>query len=151
MRFHLSHGVEHDADNNQQARAAEKLRCDRWDVQSLAHKAGQNCDQSKKNRAREREPRHGEIEKIRSRFSGSDARNVTTVFLQVVRDLRWLELRGNPKITEEKNHGRESDIMRPAVGKRAGDLPGCRAVSKSVLNNRRGKEKQRPGEDDWHY
>src|SRR6266542_2170869 len=150
MRLHLAHGIEHDADNDQQTRAAEKLRGDRWDVQSLAHKTWQDCYQCKKNRAGKGEPRHGEIEKIRSRFSRSDSRNVTTVFLEIVRDLRWLELRGNPKITEEENHGCKSDIMRPAGGKRAGDLPSCRAVSKSVLDKRGRKEKQRPGEDDWH-
>src|SRR6267143_499241 len=146
MRLHLAHGIEHDADNDQQTRAAEKLRRDRWDVQSLAHKAGQNGDQSKKNRARERKPRHSEIEKIRCRFSGSDARNVTTVFLEVVRDLRWLELRGNPKITEEENHGRKSDIMGPAGGKRAGDAIRSRTVLKTVADNRGWEEKQRPRE-----
>ena len=41
--------------------------------------------------------------------------------------------------------------MRPAVGKLGGDLRGCGAVSKSVLDNRRWKEKQSPGEDDWHH
>src|SRR6267143_7325716 len=99
-----------------------------------------------KNCAGERKPRHGEIEKIRCRFSGSDARNVTAVFLQVVRDLRWLELRGNPKITEEENHGRESDIMGPAVGKRAGDAIRSRTVLKTVADNRGWEEKQRPRE-----
>src|SRR6266480_6074002 len=100
MCLHLSHGIEHYADNDQQARATEKLRGDGRNVQSLAHKAGQNRYQRKKNRPGEREPRHGEIKKIGSRFSRSHPRDVTTVFLQVVRDLRWLKLRRNPEITE---------------------------------------------------
>ena len=33
----------------------------------------------------------------------------------------------------------------------AGNPGSCRAVSKSVLDNRRRKEKQRPGEDDRHH
>src|SRR5207302_4949684 len=140
MRFYLSHGVEHDADNNQQACAAEKLRGDRWNVQSLAHKAGQNRDQSKKNRAREREPRHGEIKKVGSRFPRPDAGNVTAVFLQIVGDLRGLKLSSNPKITEKENHPCENDVMRPAVGKRAGDLRSGRTALKCKANDRGRKE-----------
>src|SRR5207249_4222779 len=151
MCFHLAHGIEHDSDNDQQARAAEKLCCDHRHVQSLAEKAWQHRYQRKKDRAGKRESRHGEIEKIRSWFPGPDARNVTTVFLQVVGDLRRLKLRGNPKIAEEENHCPENDIMGPTAGKGAGDLSGCGAVSEAVLDNRRRKEKQRPSEDDWHY
>ncbi len=140
MRFHLSHGVEHDTDNNQQARAAEKLRGDGWNVQSLAHKARQNRDQSKKNRAREREPRHGEIKKVGSRFPRPDAGNVTAVFLQIVGDLRGLKLGRDPKITEKENHPCENDVMGPAVGKRAGDLRSGRAVFKCKANDRGRKQ-----------
>src|SRR5260370_7887114 len=100
MPFYLSHGVEHDADNDQQARAAEKLRGDRWNVQSLAHKAGQNRDQSEKNRTREREPRHGEIKKVGSRFPRPDAGNVAAVFLHIVAVLPRLKLSPDPKLTD---------------------------------------------------
>src|SRR6266849_7245991 len=103
MRFHLAHGIKHHANNDQEACAAEKLCCDHWHVESLAQKAWQHRYQRQKDRAGKREPRHGEIEKIRSRFPGPYAGNVTTVFLQVVRDLRRLKLRGNPKIAEEEN------------------------------------------------
>ena len=41
--------------------------------------------------------------------------------------------------------------MGPAGGKRASNPRGCRAVSKSILDNCCRKEKQRPGEDDGHY
>src|SRR5213076_1976299 len=148
MCLHLAHGIEHQADNDQQARAAEKLRGNHWNVQSLAEKAWQDRYQCKKDRAGERESRHGEIEKIRSRFPGPDARNVATVLLQVVRDLRRLKLRGNPEITEEENHPRQNDVMRPAAGKRGGDAVGNRAVLKTVADDRRGKKEQRPGKDD---
>ena len=151
MCLHLAHGIEHHADNDQQARAAEKLRCDHRHVESLAQKAWQHRYQRQKDRAGKRESCHGEIEKIRSRFPGPYAGNVTTVFLQVVRDLRRLKLRGNPKIAEEENHCPESDIMGPTGGERACDLRGCGTVSKSVLDNRRREEKQRPGKDDWHH
>src|SRR4029450_11515932 len=151
MRLYLAHGVEHYADNDQQAGATEKLRRDGRNVQSLAHEAGQNRYQRKKNRAGEREPRHGEIKKIGSRFSGPDSGNVTTVFFQVIRDLRWLKLGRNPEIAEEEDHAGKDDIMRPSVGKRAGDLRGCRTVFKCEANDRSWKEEQRPGEDNGHH
>src|SRR5437764_8473920 len=99
MCLHLAHGIEHHADNDQQARAAEKLRGNHRNVQSLAEKAWQDRYQCKKDRASERESRHGEIEKIRSRLPGPDARNVATVLLQVVRELRRLNLLVNAEIT----------------------------------------------------
>src|SRR5439155_6305173 len=134
---------------DQQARPAKELRCDHWHIQSLAQKAWQNRDQRQKNRARKRESRHREIKKVGSRFAGPHSRNVTAVFLQIVRDLRWLKLRRNLEITEKENHCRKSDIMGPAGGKRAGDARSCRAISKSVLDNRRWKEKKRPVKDYW--
>src|SRR5438046_6833193 len=149
MCLHLAHRVEHYADNDQQARAAEKLGCDGRNVQSLAHKAGQNRYQRKKKRAGEREPRHGEIKKIRSRFSGPDSGNVAAIFFQVIRDLRWLKLGRNPEITEEEDHAGKNDVMRPPVGKGAGDLRSRRTILKSETNNRGRKEEQRPGEDNW--
>src|SRR5439155_8014823 len=151
MCLHLAHRVEHYADNDQQAGAAEKLRRDGRNVQPLAHKAGQNRYQRKKNRAGEREPGHGEIKKIGSRFSGPDSGNVTTVFLEVIRDLRWLKLGRNPEIAEEENHAGKDDVMRPSVGKSTGDLRSGRTVFKCEANDRSWKEEQRPGEDNGHY
>src|SRR5207249_10475717 len=98
-----------------------------------------------------RRSRHCEIKKIGSRLSRSHTRNVSAVFLQVIRDLGWLKLRRNPEITEKENHCRESNVMGPAGGKRAGNPRSCRAVSKSILDNCCRKEKQRPSEDDGHY
>ena len=80
MRLDLPHRVEHDTDDNQQARASEKLRRDHRHVQSLAEKAGQDRYQREKNCASERQPRHREIEKIGSWFARTNAWNVTAVF-----------------------------------------------------------------------
>ena len=122
-----------------------------WHMQSLAEQTWQYCDQREKNRAGKSESRHGEIEKVGRRFSRSHARDVTAVFLQIICDLRWLELRGDPKITEKENHRREHDIMWPAGGKRVGDAVGDRTVFKHVADNRRRKKKERPGKDDRHH
>src|SRR6266480_2863328 len=140
MCLHLAHGIEYHADDDQQAGAAEKLRCDDGNVQSLAEQTWQDRYQSKKNRSGEREPRHGKIKKVGSRFPRPDTGDIATIFFQVVRDLGWLKLGRDPEITEEENHCRESDVVRPAVGKLGGDAIGGRAVSKSVLDNRRRKE-----------
>ena len=44
--------------------------------------------------------------KLRRRFPRTHAWDIATVFLQIIRDLRWLELRRDPEITEEENHRR---------------------------------------------
>src|SRR2546430_2682835 len=62
-----------------------------------------------------------------------------------------IKLRLDPEITKKENHRRESDVMGPAGGKRAGNPRGCRAISKSILDNCCWEEKQRPGEDDGHH
>src|SRR5438477_10816469 len=149
--FNLSHRIKHDAYNNQQAGAAEKLRCDDGHIQPLTEETWKDCDQRQESRAGKRQPRHREIKKVGSRFSWPHARNVTAVFFKVVRDLSRLKLRGNPEVTEKENHRRKNDIMEPAGGERRGDPRGCRAVSESVLNNGRWKKKQRPGKNDRHH
>ena len=45
MRLDLAHGVEHDADDDEQTGAAEKLRGDRRHMQTLTEQTRQNGDQ----------------------------------------------------------------------------------------------------------
>ena len=45
MRLHLAHRVENDADDNEQTRAAEKLRGDWRNMQTLTEQTRQNRDQ----------------------------------------------------------------------------------------------------------
>src|SRR5262245_1062774 len=45
MCLNLAHGIENHADNNQKTRAAEELRCDLRNVQSLAEQARQDRDE----------------------------------------------------------------------------------------------------------
>src|SRR5438128_11003741 len=110
MCFHLAHGIEHDPDNDQQARAAEKLRCDHRHVESLAQKAWQHRYQRQKDRAGKRESCHGEFEKIRSRFPGPYAGMETTVFLLSVPYFERLNMVANHKNAEEDKQTHESDI-----------------------------------------
>ncbi len=65
--------------------------------------------------------------------------------------MSWLELRCDPEITEKENHRGESDVMRPAGGKRVGDAVGNWAVLKGVADNRCRKKEKGPGEDDRHH
>src|SRR4029077_10399128 len=120
VRLHLAHGIKHHAHNDQQAGAAEKLRCDDGHIQPLAEETRKDCDQRQENRASKRESRHREIKKVGSWLSWPHAGNVTAVFFKIVRDLSRLKLRGNPEVTEEENHRRKNDIMEPAGGKRTG-------------------------------
>ena len=117
----------------------------------MAHQRRQHRNQSQKNRACEGQARHCEIKKISRRFSWSYARDITAVFFQIVRDLRRLKLRSNPKIAEEENHPRQNNIVRPAGGKRAGDSGGSGTIPKAVADDGGREQKQCPGKNDRHY
>src|SRR5881409_723926 len=88
--FHLAHGIKHDAHNDQQAGAAEKLGCDDGHIQPLTEETWKDCDQRQESRASKRESRHREIKKVGSWFSRPHARNVTAVFFKIVGDLSRL-------------------------------------------------------------
>src|SRR5437764_8633679 len=135
MRLYLTHRIEHNAHNDQKACAAEELRRDHWHVQPLAEQAWEYRDQRQKDCAGKSQPRHRVVEKIRSRFSGSNTGNVTAVFLQIVRDLGRLKLRSDPEVTEEENHRRKSEIMRPAGRKRCSNAIGSGTVLKAVAHD----------------
>src|SRR5437870_12812323 len=111
--LHLAHGIKHDAHNDQQAGAAEKLRCDDGHIQPLAEKAWQNRYQGEENRVGTRESCHREIKKLGSRLSWPHARHVTAVFFKIVRDLRRLKLGCNPEVTVEEDHCCKHDISGP--------------------------------------
>src|SRR5207253_1867347 len=80
MRFNLPHRIEHYPDDNKQTGAAEKLRGYRWHVQALAQQTRKNGYDRQEDRSCESQTRHGVIEKVRCRFPGPDARNITAVF-----------------------------------------------------------------------
>src|SRR3982750_2776366 len=113
MRLDLAHGIEHYADNDQQTRAAKKLGRDHRYVQTLAQQTWQDRDHRQKDGTSEGQPRHRKIEEIRCRLAWTHTGNVAAVLLQIVCDLRRLELCRHPEVAEEENHRREKKIMWP--------------------------------------
>jgi len=114
MRFNLAHGVEHHAHDDQQARASKKLGGDLRHMHALAQKRRQDRDHGQEKRAGKGEPGHGIIEKIRGWFAWSNARDVGSMLLQIVRDLSRLKLRRDPEIAEKEDHRRQENVVEPS-------------------------------------
>src|SRR3954466_7277937 len=93
MRLHLSHRVEHDANDDEQTGAAEELRRNGGHVQPLTEQARKNRNEREENSAGKSQPSHGEVQELRRRFARTHSWNVTAVLLQIIGDLRRLELR----------------------------------------------------------
>src|SRR5215469_11674027 len=151
VRLHLPHGIEHHAYNDQQTCAAEELSRDHGHVQPLAEQTWEHRDQRQKDCAGKSQARHGIIEEVGSRLSRSHAGDVAPVFLQVVRDLGGLKLRGDPEVTEKEDHCRKSDVMWPPGRKRCSNSIRSGTVLEAVAYDCCREQKQRPGEDDRHH
>ena len=80
-------------------------------MKRLTEQARQHRNQGEKHRAGESQPRHRIVQEIRRWFTRSHPRNVTAVLLQIIRDLRRLELRRHPKVAEEENHRGNQGIV----------------------------------------
>src|SRR5438270_12947319 len=150
MRLHLTHRIKHHPDDDEQARPAEKLGCNLRHMQSLTEQTWQHRDQREENRAGKGQACHGEIKKIRSWFTWSYAWDIAAVFLQIIRNLGRLELSRDPEITEEENHRRQQNVMRPAARHQVSDLPRDTTIFEGEANNRCWKQQKRPGENDRH-
>src|SRR5205807_9748996 len=134
-RLRLTDRSKRHPDDDEQARPAEKLGCNLRHMQSLTEQTWQHRDQREENRAGKGQACHGEIKKIRSWFTWSYAWDIAAVFLQIIRNLRRLELRRDPEIAEEENHRRQQNVMRPAGRHQVGDLPGDTTVFEGETNN----------------
>lgn len=88
MIFELLQGVQRDAHDNENTRAAEvKRNIERAENQERHHR-----HERQKNRARQRDARQHGIEELRGVLAGPDARDKAARFLQVVRDTIGLKM-----------------------------------------------------------
>src|SRR5438094_9581249 len=104
VRFHLPHCVKHDAHNDQQAGAADKLRCNDRHIQPLTEETWQDRDQSQESRASKREARHRELKKAGNRISWTHTRHVTAVFFELIRERSRFNWPRTPEVTEREKH-----------------------------------------------
>ena len=84
-------------------------------------------DDRQENRARQRDAAHGVMQIIAGRLARAHAGNVAAVFLQVVGNLQFIELRGHPEIGEEQNH-------QPVKRSGKGPSRGCSMPASSSKN-----------------
>ena len=115
--FDLAHGVEHDADDDQQGRAAEELGDHRGDLEGFVEEHGQDGDDGQEDGAGQGDAGHDAVEEFGGGFAGADAGDVAAVFLEVVGDLDGVELGGDPEVGEEEDHqGVEDEVAGGAIG-----------------------------------
>ena len=100
MGFQLTHRIQHHADHDQQAGAAEELRYHERDMEAVEKEHREERQHHQKHRAARGDPRHRRIEEVRGRLTGADAGDVRALFFEVVRDLQRVELVGDPEETE---------------------------------------------------
>ena len=77
MRFHLAHGIEHDADNDQQTRSAKEIGDILRNGHGIAQDNGDDGNDRQEYRASQRNAAHGAMKKIAGGLSRTHARNVT--------------------------------------------------------------------------
>src|ERR1700687_5883439 len=119
MGFYLCHGIERDADNDQQSRTAEIER----DVEALNQDRWQHAYGAHVNRAAERDSREHPINVFGREASRPNARNKTAVFLQVIGDIDGIESNRRVEVAKEDDQGDVSDIIHESAGRYIGREP----------------------------
>ena len=102
MRLHLTHGIQHDTDQNEHARAAKESGHGIGNPHDPIHQDGNDCDHGQKDGARQRNPAHGVVQVTAGGLTGPNSRDIAAVLLQVIGDLQFVELRGDPEIREKE-------------------------------------------------
>ena len=100
VRFHLPHRVQRHAYCDECARAAEEIRYFLRDTPHIHKYARQYGDDNKEQRSGKCQAGHYIVEKLRCRFSGPYAWDISAVSLKFVRYLQGLEHNRHPEIAE---------------------------------------------------
>lgn len=112
MRFHLPHGVQHDPNRDQHARTTKELGNMKVDVEHLSHDDWDYRNDRKENGPGQSDPAHGSVQKVAGCHPRPHTRYVTTMLLEIIRDLQLIELGGDPEVTEEQDHSRIKDQVK---------------------------------------
>ena len=103
MRLQLTHGIQHNADHDQQTGAAEELGNHKGDPEAAVKHHGKYRKRKKEHRTAGSDSGHGTVEEIGSGLTGTDSGDESTLFFQVIRNLQGVELICHPEETEGKN------------------------------------------------
>src|SRR5688572_7450033 len=104
MRLHLPHCIQHDTDKNEDTGAAKERRHFVRHLHEAIKQVGNDCNNRQEHCAGEGDSAHGVVKIIARGLARTNARDVAAVLFQVVRNLDFIELGGDPEIREEENH-----------------------------------------------
>ena len=108
----LMYGVERDADDDQDRRAAEIEALDPHDG---GHEVGDQGDDRQKDGPAQRDALHHLRDVVRRRLTGPDAQDEPAVLLHVVGDVRWVEDDRRVEVSEEYDQRDIADDVEQAV------------------------------------
>ncbi len=152
-RLDLAHRVEHDADGDEAAGAADDAGEARIKIEIVDEQVRQQSDDHEEHAAREGEAVHHELKIMRRVFAGADAGNVAVVLLQIVGDLNRLEHDGHPEIAEDEHQTAHDDVVGQVPGLKAGNELAQKAerlLGREPAERHRKERDDRAREDDRH-
>src|SRR5207253_995358 len=97
------------------AGAAEEIGHVRLNFELVTENDGNDCDDGQEERAGQRDAAHRVVKIITRGLAGAYARDVAAVFLEVIGNLDFVELRGDPEIGEEEDHQRIKQVVQKSA------------------------------------
>ena len=113
MRVDFIDQIKHDADRNEEARAAEEARKTVTNMQRIRNERRNNRDDRKERRADIRDTKHDFFEIIRRAAPGTISLNERAASLEIIRHILRIEGNCRPEVAEEVNqHDVKEDIRK---------------------------------------
>src|SRR6516165_6132853 len=104
MGFHLAHGIEKNTNQDEHARAAKKLRHRIRNIHLVVHHNRNDRDHGQKDGPCKCNAAHRVVKIIARSLTRTHARDISTILLQIVRNLQLVELSGDPEVREKEDH-----------------------------------------------
>ena len=116
VRFDLLHGVQNNADHDQDTGAAHEAGDRPVNMQSAGDKSRNDGDDGEEDGARGGDAEHTGFQEVGGRFAGADTGNEGAVLLEVISDLHGVELNGRVEVREEDDQSGVNDQIPGAAG-----------------------------------
>ncbi len=101
MRFHLPHRVQHYSDNDEHAGSTKELGYILGNAHFIRQQDGNYGYDGKEDSTGQSYPTHSIVQEVAGGLSRSNTRNITTVLLEIVSNLQFVKLSGNPEVRKE--------------------------------------------------
>ena len=141
----LMYGVERDADDDQDRRAAE---IEAPDLHDGGHEVGNQGDDRQKDGPAQRDALHHLRDVVRRGLTGPDAQDEPAVLLHVVGDVRWVEDDRRVEVGEEYDQRDIADDVEQAVRLKKSLKESSNGALAEEIRHRVGEDQDGRGEDD---